>query len=145
MMKKLVLAAPILLLLASCAGLKNAYVEEECNPNAARTQGMRDARYGKAPKTEDYSNLCPEAERAAIIAGYNEGYESASPQAADNTPVVVNITTGKGKWTCDVTVGDDEFSAQGSTELKTKDALLVQCKAKHGDRAGCEKIKCTKN
>ena len=149
MKKILALSSLVLLTLSSCAGLKQAYIEEECNVTASQRKGMVDARYGRPPRTEDY-NLCADSDRNSVVSAYLEGYEAAvsrrSSTEGDGGAVTVNITQGKSgqPWNCEVTVSDDEYSGNGPTEKKTRAAVVAQCKPKHGEKA-CAAVTCRKN
>lgn len=147
-MKKItILASLILLTFSSCAGLKQAYIEEECNVTASQRKGTVDARYGRPPRTDDYQ-LCADADRNAIVAAYLEGYEAAVSRRASEGEgnVIVNITQGKTNqpWTCSVLVGEDEYTGHGPTEKKTRSAVVSQCTPKHGEKA-CAATQCKKN
>lgn len=80
---------PLLLLTLAplgCAAMKQAWVAQNCNREAAYAAGMNDARGGRQMH-QNFASLCDPAVAGTINEGYREGYTATAGGGSVNVTV----------------------------------------------------------
>ncbi|ODN43694.1 hypothetical protein [Piscirickettsia litoralis] len=83
--------------LTGCAQMMQAWVAQNCNTDAAYSQGVNAARHGEDMEI-NYAAACP-ANQSQINAAYRQGYQYTLKHQP--TEINININTHKGKSAVD--------------------------------------------
>jgi hypothetical protein len=142
--------------LTSCASMQQAWVDQNCQREAAYEKGMNDARSG-APMNSQYVASCPVEGHDVILAGYNEGYNSGLGSVQQTTttgapPAFINVNIGgtpagsinPRAWYCKIKAFTEEFEAFAPTQLEAVHQVTAQCRVKY-DPMFCKESSCRLN
>jgi hypothetical protein len=141
----LLLAAPCLL--ASCAAMKTAYLEHNCNYDAAYEVGRNASReldQGK-PTGNPASILqeCPESSREQALRGYRDGMSSGrvviiQPQPFGGAPYAA---ASSGRYRCTVKAFTSTFEESGPSQLAAEQSAKAACAARY-HAMHCDQVEC---
>lgn len=138
-----------LTLLTSCAGMHEAWVNQNCNFDSAYEKGNNDREDGAKMDSSIYSS-CPDTNRAQIIKGYREGYEQARSSEARGSSIQIGGTQinfpnkKNNSFFCSLEIFGKKYEAFGATKLEATKAVQSQC-AKVNNQIHCENVDCKKN
>lgn len=142
----LLLAAPCFLV--SCAAMKTAYLEHNCNYDSAYEVGRtasRDLDQGKP--TGNPAGLlreCPESSREEALRGYRDGMASArgvvvvQPQPWGSSP---GAPPSSGRYRCTVKAFTNTFEETGPSQLAAEQAARAACTARY-HAMHCDQVEC---
>ena len=76
--KRILLAAVLMLLFPGCAGMTEMYRQSYCNFDGGFKKGMNDAQNG-SPMDANFSYPCSDVEKKDAEKGYRKGYQAGLP------------------------------------------------------------------
>jgi hypothetical protein len=137
--------------LTSCASMQQAWVDQNCQHEAAYEKGMNDARSG-APMNSQYVAGCPVESRDVLLTGYSEGLGSVQQTTNGAPPALINVNIGGSPdgginpraWYCKTKAFTEEFEAFAPTQLEAVHQVTAQCRAKY-DPMFCKESSCRLN
>jgi hypothetical protein len=129
----------VLLLLVSCAQMKQDWVDQNCNEESAYSSGVNDANSAKKSDLSTYS-MCSQAERKSIRQAYLKGYK----ETQSNPMNLIKDAIGLNAYKCTLQPFTSEYSATNSRLARAKADVMKQCLRKnhemHCDDPTCEKL-----
>jgi hypothetical protein len=143
------------LFLVSCASMQQAWVDQNCQQEAAYEKGMNDARSGAPMNSQNFA-ACPVEGRNVVLAGYNQGYTAGLSSVQQTTtgapPAFINVNLGGSPaqdinpraWYCKMKAFTDEFESFAPTQLEAINRVTDQCRAKY-DPMFCKDSACRLN
>lgn len=144
----LLLAAPCLL--ASCAAMKTAYLEHNCNYDSAYEVGRtasRDLDQGKP--TGNPAGLlreCPESSREEALRGYRDGMASGRGSVVVVQPQQPwgggpGVPPSATRYRCTVRAFTNTFEETGPSQLAAEQSAKAACTARY-HAMHCDQVEC---
>jgi len=128
-----------LVVLTSCAQMKQDWIDSNCNVESAESSGMNAAQAEEPSNPNQYS-MCPASERSTIRSAYLKGYKQNRPNRLVNK---LTDLAGLNTYQCTLDVFTQSYTSTKKNRGVARADVIKQCMAKN-HKMHCHNISCKK-